>query len=117
VSHLERSELKANAIVNAARSVPQHSKENDNIPHKKHKKVQKEKLRSVSRIHVHVFLFGKENNTRKSKLTVIHTDDLARVPLGYICIEGRCLLKRCKRSAPQHTPHKKHKKFNNKKEV
>jgi hypothetical protein len=46
-----------------------------------------------------VFILEKENNTEKSTLTVIHSGDLARLPLGQISIEGRCFFKRCKECA------------------
>ena len=71
----------------------------------------------VGQIHIFgifqkIFFCGKENNTEKSTLTFLHIGDLARVPLGQICIEDETINKHCKECATtfkenDNTPHKK----------
>ena len=82
-----------------------------------HEEKEQHNLWLVGQIHIFgifqkIFYIGKRKQHEKSTHTFEHSGDLARVPLGQICIEGKCLIKRCKECATtfkenDNTPHKK----------
>ena len=58
------------------------------------------------------FILEKENNTEKITHTLLHIGNLARLPLGQICIEDQCSIKRCRECVTtfkknENTPHTK----------